>query len=163
MRNIFQAAHLNYKGVSFVYSRMKSMCLFFLAVAVAVGLLSACDSNNWQDPIPYVVVDTVINLNNQQYQALRLDQGHIEILGGYRGILIYRENATTYRAFEKASPHRVDEACAEVFVDLSGLFMREGCDNSIYDFEGNPSGGVAQFPLRRYNTQLEGSLLYIYN
>jgi hypothetical protein len=109
------------------------------------------------------VVDTVINLNNQQYQELRLDQGFVEILGGYRGIIIYRVDALTYRAFEKASPHRVDEACAEVFVDLSGLFMREGCDQSIYDFAGTPSGGVAQCPLRQYNTQLDGNLLYIYN
>ena len=142
---------------------MKHLILIFLAAVVALSLFSACEGDNWQDPIPYVAVDTVINLNNQQYQALRLDRGYVEILGGYRGIIIYRQNATDYRAFEKASPHRVDEACAEVVVDLSGLFMRELCDNSIYDFQGNPSGGVAQFPLRRYNAQLQGNLLYIFN
>ena len=142
---------------------MQNIFLFSFAAVITTGLFSACEGDNWQDPIPYVAVDTVINLNNQQYRALQLDRGYVEILGGYRGIIIYRENATTYRAFEKASPHRVDEACAEVFVDLSGLFLREGCDNSIYDFEGYPSGGVAQFPLRRYNTRLEGNLLYIYN
>ena len=142
---------------------MKNLAFIASVLSIAIGLFSACESDNWRDPIPYVAVDTVINLNNQQYQALRLDRGFVEILGGYRGIIIYRENATDYRAFEKASPHRVDEACAEVFVDLSGLFLREGCDNSIYDFEGNPSGGVAQFPLRRYNTQLDGNLLYIFN
>lgn len=140
---------------------MKHLILIFSTVVL--GLFAACEGDNWQDPIPYVAVDTVINLNNQQYQALRLDRGYVEILGGYRGIIIYRENATDYRAFEKASPHRVDEACAEISVDPSGLFLRELCDNSIYDFQGNPSGGVAQFPLRRYNTQLEGNLLYIYN
>lgn len=134
-----------------------------VVLGTIVGVLSSCEGENFCDNLPYVVVDTVINLNNQQYQALRLDQGFVEILGGYRGIIIYRVDALTYRAFEKSSPHRVDEACAEVFVDLSGLFMREGCDQSIYDFTGTPSGGVAQCPLRRYNTQLEGSLLYIYN
>ena len=141
---------------------MKNL-IYIGLVSSVIAVFSACEINNWQDPIPYVVVDTVINLNNQQYQALRLDRGFVELLGGYRGIIVYRENAVTYRAFEKASPHRVDEACAEISVDPSGLFMRELCDNSIYDFEGNPSGGVAQFPLRRYNTQLEGNLLYIFN
>ncbi len=141
---------------------MRTLCCC-LALAAILAIFSACEGDNFRDPIPYVVVDTVINLNNQRYQALQLDRGFVEILGGYRGIILYRVDAFTYRALEKASPHRVNEACAEVFVDLSGLFLREGCDNSIYDFEGNPSGGVAQFPLRRYNTQLEGSLLYIYN
>ncbi len=141
---------------------MRNFC-YCLVMGVIVSLSSACEGEDFCDNLPYVVVDTVINLNNQQYQELRLDQGFVEILGGYRGIIIYRENALTYRAFEKASPHRVDEACAEVFVDLSGLFMREGCDQLIYDFAGTPSGGVAQCPLRRYSTQLEGSLLYIYN
>ena len=142
---------------------MKNLLPILLAASIAIALFSACEGDNWQDPIPYVLVDTLINLNNQQYQALRLDRGFVEILGGYRGIIIYRENAADYRAFEKASPHRVDEACAEIVVDQSRLFMRELCDNSIYDFQGNPSGGVAQFPLRRYNTQLEGDLLYIFN
>ena len=142
---------------------MKTLVVLGLSTAFAALLFARCEGDGWQDPIPYALVDTVINLNNQQYQALRLDGGHVTILGGYRGIIIYRVNATTYRAFEAASPHRVDEACAEVFVDASGLFLREGCDQSIFDFQGNPSGGVAQFPLRRYNTQLEGNLLYIFN
>lgn len=141
------------------------MKVLFYGILLSIGasLFFSCEGENWQDPIPYVAVDTVINLNNIQYQALRLDRGHITILGGYRGIIIYRANATTYRAFEAASPHRVDDACAQVFVDASGLFMREGCDQSIFDFEGNPSGGVAQWPLRRYRTQLQGNLLYIFN
>ena len=142
---------------------MKNLLYIFVAISIIIGLFTACEGENWQDPIPYVAVDTVINLNNQQYADLWRDRGFEEILGGYRGIIIYRENAVTYRAFEKASPHRVDEACAEITVDPSGLFLREMCDFSIYDFEGNPSGGVAQFPLRRYNTQLDGNLLYIFN
>ncbi len=141
---------------------MRTLCCC-LALSATLAAFSSCESDNFCNTLPYVVVDTVINLNNQQYQALRLDQGFVEVLGGYRGIIIYRADAFTYRVFEKASPHRVDEACAEVSVDLSGLFMREFCDNSIYDFFGNPSGGVAQCPLRQYNTQLDGNLLYIYN
>lgn len=134
-------------------------------VAILSGILAlaSCESDNWLDPIPYVLVDTTINLSNQEYLPLRVDGGHVEIQGGWKGIIIYRENATTYKAFEKASPHRTDEACAEIFVDQSGLFMREGCDNSIYNFDGNPSGGIAQFPLRQYVTQLDGNYLYITN
>ncbi|MEQ9441273.1 MAG: hypothetical protein RIG62_19675 [Cyclobacteriaceae bacterium] len=124
--------------------------------------LSACESDALYDTIPYVFVDETINLNNQEYLALQRDGGFVEIIGGWKGILIYRENANTYRAFEKASPHRTDEVCAEIFVDPSGFFLKEGCDNSVYDFQGNPAGGVSQLPLRQYATQLEGRFLHIF-
>ncbi len=133
-----------------------------LSLAVLVGI-SSCQEENWLSPIPYVIVDTTINLSNQQFLPLRLDGGYVEILGGYKGILIYRHNSTDYRAFEKASPHRTDEVCAYVYMDPSGLFLREGCDNSVYDFSGQASGGISQFPLQRYQTHLEGSYLRIYN
>ncbi|MGD1890023.1 MAG: hypothetical protein ACFB15_05405 [Cyclobacteriaceae bacterium] len=123
----------------------------------------SCESDALFDPIPYVLVDETINLMNQEYLPLRQDGGFVEILGGYRGILIYRENATTYRAFERASPHRVDEACAVIFVDPSGFFLKEGCDNTVYDFQGIPIGGVSPLPLRQYGTQLDGNFLYIFN
>lgn len=137
--------------------------LAIIVVFVAVMALSSCEQDNWVSPIPYVLVDTTINLSNQQYLPLRLDGGYVEILGGYKGIIIYRENATTYRAFEKASPYRTDDACGYIYVDPSKLFLREGCANSVYDFQGNPSGGVSQYPLRQYQTFLDGNYLNIYN
>jgi hypothetical protein len=136
----------------------RALCL---ALLVLFGM-SSCEED-WVAPIPQVLVDTTINLNNQKYLPLRLDGGYVEILGGYRGILIYRANATDYRAFERASPHRTGEPCAYIYVDPSGLFLREGCDNSTYDFSGQPSGGVSQWPLRRFQTSLNGNLLRIYN
>ena len=138
--------------------------LFYCILAsISVALFSRCEGNNWNNVIPYAYVDTTINLTNQQYLPLQTDRGFVDILSGYRGIIIYRQNATTYKAFEKASPHRVDEACAEVFVDPSGLWMREGCDNTIYDFDGNPVDGVTPLPLRQYNTQLDGIYLHIFS
>lgn len=134
-----------------------------LSALVSCLLFVSCESDALYDPIPYVLVDETIVLTNQEYLPLRQDGGFVEIVGGWKGILIYRENSTTYRAFEKASPHRVDEVCAEIFVDPSGLFLKEGCDNTVYDFQGIPIGGVSPLPLRQYTTQLDGNFLYIYN
>jgi hypothetical protein len=139
----------------FVFTLLGS--LFILSL-----FLSSCQQD-WISPVPYVMVDTTLNLNNQQFLPLRIDGGYVEILGGYKGIIIYRVNANTYRAFEKASPHRTNEICAYVYVDPSGLFLREGCDNSVYDFEGKPSGGISQTPLTRYPTYLDGNYLIIDN
>lgn len=142
-------------------SRFIAFSLFGLSLTLALSL-SSCQQD-WISPVPYVLVDTTLNLSNQQFLPLRIDGGYVEILGGYKGIIIYRVNETTYRAFEKASPHRTDEVCAYIYVDPSGLFLREGCDNSVYDFEGNPSGGISQLPLTRYPTYLDGNYLIIDN
>ena len=149
------------KGITRWSSQGQAMGIS-LALLLSLFFVS-CENDALYDPIPPVLVDETINLMNQEYLPLRQDGGSVEILGGYKGILIYRENATTYRAFERASPHRVDEACAVIFVDPSGFFLKEGCDNTVYDFQGNPVGGVSPLPLRQYGTQLDGNFLYIYN
>ncbi len=142
----------------------KTLPSIVICIALA-GLLAsaACQSDNIYDTIPYVLVDTTINLNNLQYEKLRQDKGYVEILGGYKGIIIYRESANNYKAFEKASPYRTDEACGEIFVDQSRLYMYEGCNNSVFDFNGYPAGGVANIPLRQYATALDGNYLHIFS
>ena len=107
-----------------------------IALILFLCFAASCENDFLYDPIPPVLVDETINLSNQEYLPLRQDGGFVEIVGGWKGILIYRENVTTYRAFEKASPHRFEEACAEIFVDPSGFFIKEGCDNTVYDFQG---------------------------
>ena len=124
--------------------------------------IASCQNDDFYDQIPYVLVDIEINLNNQEFAPLRLDKGHVDILGGSRGIIIYRENAITYKAFEKHSPHRSTEICAIVDVHPSGLFMTEACEGFSFDFNGNPLGG-SPFPLRQYVTRLDGNFLYITN
>lgn len=147
----------------YMFRKFHAWFLQLLLGSLLFLAFSSCQEENWISPIPYVLVDTTLNLSNQQFLPLRIDGGYVEILGGYKGIIIYRQNVTTYRAFEKASPHRTDEICAYVYVDPSGLFLREGCDNSVYNFQGEPSGGVAQFPLRTYPTFLDGNYLIIDN
>lgn len=146
-----------------MFTNLKNILTAGLLAFIIVLVISSCQDENWMSPIPYVIVDTTINLSNQQYLPLRLDGGYVEILGGYKGILIYRYSESDFRAFEKASPHRTDEVCAYVYMDPSGLFLREGCDNSVYNFNGQASGGISQFPLQRYQTHLEGNYLRIYN
>lgn len=157
--NIMRALNTKIFGPQPTFLQRLMRTVLFLPIF----FLASCESDALYDPIPYVLVDETIVLTNQEYLPLRQDGGFVEIVGGWKGILIYRENATTYRAFEKASPHRVDEVCAEIFVDPSGLFLKEGCDNTVYDFQGIPIGGVSPLPLRQYTTQLDGNFLYIYN
>lgn len=140
---------------------MKHRIKFQAIVCIVMFLcIAGCQNDEFYDPVPYVLVDVTINLNNQQFAPLRLNKGHVNILGGSRGIIIYRESASSYKAFERHSPHRSLEICAIVDVHPSDLYMTEACDGLSFDFNGNPLDG-APYQLRQYNTQLAGDFLYI--
>jgi hypothetical protein len=113
------------------------------------------------DGIPYVFVEIDINLNNTSYLDLQRDGGFVYVMGGVKGIIIYRKNPTTYLAFEQNSPVNPSAACAIVEVDESQLFIIDHCSQAIFDFEGNPSNGISRFPLKQYITILDNNWLYI--
>lgn len=132
----------------------------FLSIA---GFLS-CQPNMGDDPIPIVnFPDFVINLTAPEYQPLTINGGYKEINSiGVRGVIVYRQDASTFRAFERNCPFRPNEACATVNVHSSSLYMVDPCCNSTFAFSnGAPTGGVASRPLRQYTTQLSGFQLTI--
>lgn len=112
------------------------------------------------DQIPFAFVEIDINLNNAEYFDLQLNSGYVYILGGVRGIIVYRENENTYRAFERNSPVDPLGACSIVDVDSSGLFMVDHCHGVFFDFHGMPISG-GSFPLRQYSVILDQNWLYI--
>ena len=127
---------------------------------VALG----CQPDLSDDPIPYIpFTEIVISLNFPEYTSLRSDGGYKEIsAGGVRGIIVYRVNATSYNAFERNCSFHPNEACATVNVHSSGLYLVDPCCGSTFNFsDGNPSGGTAWRPLRRYRTQLNGFTLTV--
>jgi nitrite reductase/ring-hydroxylating ferredoxin subunit len=126
-------------------------------------LLMACERDLQDDPIPFVpFIDVVINLNLPEFISLKSDGGYKEISQGVRGIIVYRENASTYHAYERNCSFRPNDACATVNVHVSGLFMTDPCCGSNFNFsDGNPSGGPAWRPLARYQTQLSGLTLTV--
>ena len=131
---------------------------WFLFIAIL-----ACSPDLSDDPIPFIpFVDVVINLNLPQYIALRSDGGYAEVSGGVRGIIVYRQNSSTYMAYERNCSFRPNEACATVNIHNSGLFIIDPCCNSSFNFsDGNPSGGPATRPLARYRTQFSNPTLTI--
>lgn len=123
-------------------------------------MLQSCEPQRI-DLIPYVFVEIDINLNQTTYLNLHRDGGFVYEMGGVKGIIIYRESSTVYRAFEQNSPVNAALACAIVEVDDSELFMIDHCSQAIFDFEGNPTNGISPFPMRQYTTILDNNWLYI--
>ncbi|OON68394.1 hypothetical protein B0919_14370 [Hymenobacter sp. CRA2] len=127
--------------------------------------LESCGSSgsNVQPAIPTAVVNEVVNLSTQQAAPLRFDRGYIYLNAGARGIVLIRQNAQEYLAFERNCPYQPYDACAKVSVDPSSFFLVDTCCTSRFDLTGQVTSGPARLPLRRYSTSLNGNLLYITN
>ena len=135
-------------------------------------ILVACGSKNNDQPlIPYAPVNLSLNITNQQYAALRTDNGAVTLPvkgpagdGGVKGVIVVRQSAGSYLAFERNCPYQPYDACALVSLDKnSRLFMRDSCCNSQFDLKGQITGGPTSRPLKQYSTSLQGSLLNITN
>ncbi len=149
----------------------------FLAPRAAPALfalaLAACNSssNNGEPLIPYAPVNLALDLTNQQYRALRFDNGVVALpvqgpagTGGVKGVLIVRQNASTYLAFERNCPYHPYDACSLVALDRSSrLFLRDSCCDSRFNFAGQVIGGPAVRPLLSYRTSLQGTQLTVVN
>ena len=140
---------------------------FCLLLAVA-----ACGSKNTDQPaIPYAPVNLSINLTNQQYVGLRFDNGAVSFPvtgpagnGGVKGVIVVRQSANLYLAFERNCPYQPYDACALVSLDRSSrLFMRDSCCNSQFDLRGQITGGPSPRPLKQYSISMQGNMLSITN
>ncbi|GAB3829652.1 hypothetical protein GCM10028821_16680 [Hymenobacter jeollabukensis] len=136
----------------------------------AMGLLLAClagcgsSDANVEPAIPSAVVSDLVNLTTQEAAALRFDKGFIYRPGGVRGIIVVRQSAQQYLAFERNCSYQPYDACAKVSVDASRFFLVDTCCASRFDLtNGLPTSGPARRSLRQYTTTLNGNLLYITN
>jgi nitrite reductase/ring-hydroxylating ferredoxin subunit len=127
--------------------------------------LAACGSSSTDnDPqIPLSSFNTPVNLTNQEFVALRADNGAAYAKGGVRGLIVVRQNSATYYAFERNCPYHPLDTCARVFIDASRLFLKDPCCGSQFDLQGRVQTGPAARPLRQYSTSLSGTILTITN
>jgi nitrite reductase/ring-hydroxylating ferredoxin subunit len=138
------------------------------AASAATGCGSKTDT---QPQFPYGIVNLSFDLTNQQYRALRTDGGAItfptrgpEGPAGVKGVIVVRQNAQSYLAFERNCPFQPYDACALVSLDRSSrLFLRDSCCNSQFDLRGQVTGGPAIRPLVQYSVSLQGTQLSVVN
>ena len=126
-------------------------------------MLIACDPVPPFYEVPWVPFDPIeVNINLPGYSKIRVDGGAVEVPGGVRGIILYRENASSYYAYERNCTYLPNEACATVDIDPSGLYMLDTCCGSSFSYPfGNPIGGPAIYALQRYRTVVNGTIITI--
>lgn len=135
-----------------------------LALVGFLLIVLSCQPDHSDDPIPIVPFpDFIVNLSAPEYQSLQVNGGHKEISSiGVRGVIVYRVDASTFKAFERNCSYHPNDACATVNVHSSQLYLEDPCCNSNFSLpDGMPTGGPASRPLRQYATNLVGLQLTI--
>ncbi|NVO85711.1 Rieske (2Fe-2S) protein [Hymenobacter terrestris] len=142
-----------------VFSRFLGLCVL---ATTALGIAACGSGSNAQPQIPLAIVNEVLFLTDQQNSALRFDNGAVYTKGGLRGLIVVRQNVGTYLAFDRTCPYQPQDTCARVRIEpLFRLF--DPCCQSQFSFTGQPQGGPATLPMRRYSTALSGNVLTITN
>ena len=127
-------------------------------------LFSGCSKQQNKNEIPVVSVNFVINPNSTEYLDLNVVNGWVTVTGGYRGIIIFRKSLTEFMAFERACPYDWQQSDARVNVESSGITATcPHCKSKFILLDGSPYAGPSPYPLKQYQTNYDGSLLYIYN
>jgi nitrite reductase/ring-hydroxylating ferredoxin subunit len=136
----------------------------FFVLCLAIISMVGCEPDLSDDPIPYTPFDVIyLNLNLPEYNILKTDGGIKSINeGGYKGLIVYRQNSSNYLAYDRYCSYQPNTACATVDIHVSTLYMICPCCNSSFDLAtGYPTGGPAWRPLRQYETSLNASELVI--
>ena len=133
---------------------------------------AGCNSSSDPNPgLPYAPVNLSLELTNQQYAPLRADNGYVVLpvsgpagIGGVKGVIIVRQNAGTYLAFERNCPYQPYDACALVEPDPNSPFsFIDKCCGSQFNLQGQVTGGPAARPLLQYRVGLQGTQLTVTN
>lgn len=136
------------------------LTLLFLVVA------SGCKKNN-QVYFPNIGFEEYVYLNNPSSFAITAPGGYIYHTGGYRGLIIYRNNlngtSSDFSVFDRACPEHFDQGCSKLEVTDDGLYAKCSCGGEKYFIlDGSPIEDATR-PLHQYPAILNGDVLYISN
>lgn len=146
---------------------MKSLTKYIGFIFFLLLLISnvACKDENPNDPSNYI---PEVNVNFYIYPNT-ID--FIEVGGfreyedqGYRGVIVYRFDQTTFIAYEKTCPYDSKEETAMVQVHIPTFSLIDSTCMSSYNLvDGMPNGGPSSIALLQYGTYYDGNQLHIYN
>lgn len=126
-------------------------------------LLFSC-SKEKESTVPNVPVNLRLDLDDPANFQLNSVGGSMTIIGGNRGIIVYRIGLNEYSAIERTCSYQSTDTCAYVSIDSTISTVGCHCCGSRFQLlDGAPIKGPANASLRLYQTNLINRYLYIYN
>lgn len=126
-------------------------------------LLFSC-SKEKESTVPSVPVNLRLDLDDPANFQLNSVGGSMTIIGGNRGIIVYRRGLNEFSAIERTCSYQSTDTCAYVSIDSTISTVGCHCCGSRFQLlDGAPIKGPANASLRLYQTNLINRYLYIYN
>jgi len=124
-------------------------------------MFSGCKDDDY---IPEVLFNYYIDVNSVEYNSVKIPGNSVYLnVAGFRGVIIHCNYPDEYVAFERACPYHPEEVGAVVEIDESMNATCPVCESQFSLYDGTVISGPAARPLKWYNTDLQGSILYVYN
>lgn len=139
----------------------------FVVILFILGLsffYSSCNRNN--QVVPYVAIDTYLNLNLPAYINLNGIGGWEYVSGGNNGLIVYRQTQNVFMVYDRYCTYNVDGSCGGADVDSTNITVSCDCDGSQYQiFDGAVIQGPATTNLHQYRSDYDelNNTLHIYN
>ena len=138
------------------------MRTFFAKISI-ITILFGCEP---QSPFPNTYVNIAIPINMPEYNNLTIPLGYEYIIGGLGGIIILRDLDNNFIAYDRACTYEMDADCIITGESTTyGAILHCGncCESKFIVVDGSVTEGPANQALKRYNTSLNGEVLYITN
>ena len=138
---------------------LKKSFLFALLITLVT---TSCKKNSPANTsgVPNVAVSFSIDLNNPQYVSLATVGGWMYVTGGYDGIIVYRQTAATFLAFDRGCPYDCEtNSKAIVTVSTNNIFAVCPVCGTQYSLSGGgavSNKGPGTIALKQYNTTYDG-------
>jgi len=138
---------------------IKNWHLIFLVPVLFFSCSKDKNSN-----IPLVPVNVYIHVNDPAYNMITVPGGWTYIIGGSRGIIIYRASNDAFKAYDRHCTYNSSSSCALVSVEVNNITALDDCCGSKFLLtDGSVTNGPANLPLKEYSTTFDGSVLHIFN
>ncbi len=150
-----------------------SLSLILLALVVFAG--GACNKTNNNPVDPHAVIRIDIDPNSTFYQGLNAAGGWIYVKNGdqgayvgagSRGVIIYRETQTEFKAYDRLPPNNPDKcgSSTKLIVGKYYPFAKDECTGNSYQLlDGSLFEGSGRYPMIQYHAVYDGNLLHVYN
>ncbi len=144
--------------------KQKNIGIYFnwgLLIVLTEVFFSGCRKD--KEEIPVVYVDLYVYSTDPAFSPLNAISGYIYLVGGSKGIVVFRKSQNEFVAYDRHCPYNVAEGNV-VTVEPSGLILSDSkCSSKFLFTDGSPNSGPATNLLKRYQTAFDGTTLHIYN
>ncbi len=141
-------------------------------------VLGSCNKANINPNDPRAIIQIDIDPNSTFYQGLNTVGGWIYVANGdrgvyigpgSRGVIIYRESQSTFKAYDRLPPNDPDKYCngskyTQLVVGKYYPFVKDECTGNTYQLlDGSLIQGNGRYPLIEYHAVYDGNMLHVFN